>query len=304
MLNQDLALIEPPAGALDRLIDHLRASRGDLLVRADDFRGYSLGARFYPLLYLLARVSHARDWCTGVELSSALLGKLSRLEVHHIFPKALLKAHHYSETERNLIANYCFLTQECNLAVSDRDPLAYLDEVAARHPGALESQWVPMDRSLWRIERYRDFLAARRELLARAANEFLDGLLRGAVPETAVATPVLEREAAAVPGGAATVDEEAVLLECAEWVRAQGLPEGALLYELADPETGAPLAILDLAWPAGLQEELSQPVALVLDEPVETIEAASRAGYRCFTSVEEFKQYVMRDVLTLAPAGA
>jgi hypothetical protein len=34
-----------------------------------------------------------------------------------------------------------------------------------------------MDSNLWRIERYRDFLAARRELLAQAANAFLESLL-------------------------------------------------------------------------------------------------------------------------------
>lgn len=33
-------------------------------------------------------------------------------------------------------------------------------------------------------------------------------------------------------------------------------------------------------------------------------EAASRAGYRCFTSMEEFQEYVRRDVLALAPAEA
>jgi hypothetical protein len=86
-------------------------------------------------------------------------------------------------------------------------------------------------------------------------------------------------------------------------VRDQGLPEGELLYELTDRDTGQLLATLDLAWPAGLQEGLSQPVALMLDEPVKSIVAANRAGFRCFTSVDEFKQYVLREILALEPAG-
>jgi hypothetical protein len=34
----------------------------------------------------------------------------------------------------------------------------------------LEAQRVPMDRALWKLDRFQDFLAARRELLARAIN--------------------------------------------------------------------------------------------------------------------------------------
>ena len=31
-------------------------------------------------------------------------------------------------------------------------------------------------------------------------------------------------------------------------------------------------------------------------------EMANRAGYRCFTSVEEFQEYVRREILALEPA--
>jgi len=37
----------------------------------------------------------------------------------------------------------------------------------------LESQCIPLDRSLWKIERAEEFWKARRELLAQAFNEFL-----------------------------------------------------------------------------------------------------------------------------------
>ncbi len=93
VLNQDLAVIEAPEGALDRLINQLRQNRGDLRLSANDFMGWSLGARFYPLLSMLTRVCHAQDWETGVDLSNRLLGKHNHLQVHHIFPKALLYQH-------------------------------------------------------------------------------------------------------------------------------------------------------------------------------------------------------------------
>jgi hypothetical protein len=52
-----------------------------------------------------------------------------------------------------------------------------------------------------------------------------------------------------------------------------------------------------LAWPNGIQEELSQPVAALLSEGTEVIAVASQAGYRCFTTVAEFKRYVQAEIL-------
>ena len=303
VLNQDLASIEQPDGALGRLIEGLRQNRGDLRLHPDDFGGWSRSARFYPLLYMLTRVGHALDWGSGVELSAHLLGHLSRLQVHHIFPKALLYRHGYKKAAVNAIANFTFLTQETNLAVCDRDPAEYLGEVAARYPGALESHWIPADRSLWRVEDYPAFLAARRELLAQAANRLLDGLRDGPAPELPAAPSVLERPVAAIPGSVAGEDEERLLHEVNAWVMEQGLPAGEALHELADAETGEPRAVLDLAWPDGLQEGLSRPVALLIDEGQETEEAANRAGYLFFTDAESFRAYVRKEILAAEPTG-
>ena len=49
-------------------------------------------------------------------------------------------------------------------------------------------------------------------------------------------------------------------------MEAQGLPRGMLAYDFADAETGEQKAVFDLAWPNGIQEELSQPVAVLLNE--------------------------------------
>jgi hypothetical protein len=250
---------------------------------------------------MLTRVWHAQDWDTGVELTNHLLGRLSSLQVHHIFPRALLYNAGYSKADVNAIANFTFLTQETNLLVSDRDPTEYLEEFAYRQPGVVESHWIPMDRALWRVDHYLDFLAARRGLLANAANDFLDSLIRGVVPEARAVASVLEREVVVVPGSVADEEEEKLLRDCNAWIIRQGLPEGELLYEMVDSETGDAQAILDLAWPNGLQEGLSQPVALLIDEGWETIEVVNRAGYRYFTDVDEFQDYVLREVLALEP---
>lgn len=301
VLNQDLEVVEDLDGALDRLIDQLNLVRGYLALRPDDFDGWSRGARFYPLLYMMTRVWHAQDWGSGIELQNFFLHRLGSLQLHHIFPKAQLYADEfdYERREVNALANFTFLTQETNLAISDRKPIEYFPEVQEAHPGALESHWMPTDPYLWRLENYRGFLARRRELLAEAANAFLDGLYRGTMPEIEQSVSVFEREGVA-PGGIATDEEEAKLLECKEWVRERGLAEGEITYELVDEETGEFLAVIDLAWPQGVQEGLSRPVAILLDEPDEVEEIVNQFGYLYFTNLERFYNYIEQEILSPA----
>ena len=300
-LDQDLKLIEELDGGLDRLINTLRLWHGGLRVQPGHFSGWSLGARFYPVLYMLTRVGSARDWGDGGELKSSLLGKMSQLEVHHIFPKALLYKHGYGRAEVNAVANFCFLTKQTNLRISDRAPEEYFVEVEEKWPGALASQWIPMVQDLWEVDHYADFLEARRTLLADAANEFLAELLgeEEATEELLKAPirPLVEEVAATVPGGVDDVEEERVLNELNRWIVAHGLPEGEYLYELAHQETGDPLAVLDLAWPEGLQQGLSDPVAVLLNEGTDTLAAANAAGFRYFTDAKDFRRYVEDEVL-------
>ena len=304
VLNQDLDLIEDANGGLDRLTDRLRQDRRDLRLHPDDFLGWSRSARFYPLLYMLTRVWQARDWETGIELKGHLLGNMSRLELHHIFPKALLYKASYDRSDVNALVNFTFLSKDTNLKVSDKDPAAYLAAYAERDPGLLISHWIPTDPELWRIERYADFLAARRELLAAAANDFLATLRKGDVPEAPADMPVVERDVATVPGSIAGDSEEDLLIEVNQWVVQQGLPEGEFLFELTDQETGEPFGVLDLAWPDGLQEGLSVPVTLLIDVPEDTEAAANRAGFRFFTDVAAFRAYVEQEILVVGKEAA
>lgn len=299
VMDQDLDAIEKTEGALDRLIAQLRQNRGDLKLKPEDFTGSSTGTRFYPLLYMMTRSAHAKDWGTGDELSNHLLGRMSALEVHHIFPKAMLYKKGATKKEANALANFTFLTKDTNLAVRDRNPAEYLKDYAEKNPGVIESHWIPMYRDLWKPENYLAFLEARRELLAQAANDFLQGLFAGSVAEEVIA-PVLERPPVSVSIETKVEDEEEVLRRCNKWIAEQGLPEGELMYELVDKDSNEAIAILDLAWPNGLQEGLSQPVALLIDEPIEVEEAVNRAGFQFFSSVKALRGYVKREILASA----
>lgn len=295
-IDQDLAALEGEDGGLDKLLEQLRLWHGGLRAEPGHFTGWSLGARFYPVLYLMTRMGEARDWGTGLPLKASLLGKMSRLEVHHIFPKAQLYKRNYRKSEVNALANFCFLTKDTNLNISDQLPEVYFPEVEAAHPGALASQWIPADPMLWEIENFRDFLEARKILLTEELNRRMEELLHGDtrwLSGPAVSASVIVE----LEGGISSEEEEAELETLNEWMESVGLPRGIVAYDFADPESGAQKAVFDLAWPTGIQEELSQPVAVLLNEDAALIVFASQIGFRCFTEAESFRRYVEREIL-------
>ncbi|MEX2347749.1 MAG: DUF262 domain-containing protein [Balneolaceae bacterium] len=298
-LDKDLDLIEDTDQPIENLVQELRQNRGDLKLYGSDFRGWSRGARFYPMLYLLTRVWHAKDWGSGDELSHHLLGNLSGLQLHHIFPKAYLYDSDYERREVNALANMTFLTQETNLKISDKPPIQYFPDIESKHPGALASHWIPMDENLWKKENFKDFLVARQELLANAANKFLNELKEGHVEELEFTQDVFSEKKEPLHvrvDSIADQEEEQMLVDLQSWLSEQGLPEGDWGYEVLD-ENEEPEAIIDLAWPDGVQKHLSHPVALLIDEDEETKKIVNKAGFRYFTSVDEFRKYILKEIL-------
>ncbi len=294
-IDQDLGALEGPDGGLDKLLEQLRLWHGGLRAEPGHFTGWSLGARFYPVLYLLTRMGEAKDWGTGLPLKSSLLGKMSRLEVHHIFPKAQLYKRSYRRPEVNALANFCFQTKDTNLEISDRLPEEYFPAFEKRHPGGLASQWIPMDPALWKMERFREFLEVRKELLAAELNRRMEDLLHGDLRWLTGAAAATA--SAPVGGGITTEEEEAQLEALNDWMESQRLPRGVVAFDFADQDSGEQRAVFDLAWPNGIQEELSQPVAVLLNEDAATVTLASQAGFRCFTDGASFRRYVTTEVL-------
>lgn len=300
-LDQSLAALEGAADGIDALLEELRRWSGNRRVEPNDFTGWSLGARFYPVLYMLTRMGEAKDWGNGLALKKGLLGSMNRLELHHIFPKAKLYncESPYGRADVNALANYCFQTKETNLWIADRSPEQYFPEVEDRNPGTLASQWIPEDPDLWKLKNYLDFLKARRTLLAEETKRRFEELLHGD-PDVS-SDPAVVISADASPATGFTADsEEAQITAINHWVETCSLPRGSVGFELADEATGAQLAMIDLAWPEGLQAGLSAPVAVLLNEPPEVLSIASASGYRCFTTVEAFRTYVEAEILGIA----
>lgn len=294
MLAQDYEVAEK--GGIDALIGALERWRGgNLSVTTHDFKAFGRGSRFYPLLYLLTRVGGAQDFGSGLALKQQMLGHLASLQVHHIFPKAQLYKAGYARGDVNAVANFCFLTQQTNLAIGKRPPEDYFVETEQAHPGALASQWIPMDQSLWKVDRYLDFLEARRELLAKAANSFLDELraAQGAVVGTPLPRVLVQEE----------LEEDVEYGEVRLLVDAlveQGFAPARFDWEIADPESGSVLAVAEAFWEHGLQEGLDEPVVLELDPEDANVSRMEELGYRVFTSVEALRGFVRRRSLEAA----
>ena len=296
VLNQDLHLLKNDGQDLERLIAQLQQFRGDLQVRPQDFSGSGQGGRFYPLLYLLTRIGNAQDWDTGVVLKTGLLSHNSSLQVHHIFPKAQLYKHGYNRSEVNAVANFCFLTQATNLKISDQKPEVYFPAFEQNHPGTLASQWVPTDPNFWKIENYREFIEARRSLLAQAANQFLDGLRPNLV---AVSSTHLKSFSSATVSSAPLVlandpsfeDNEDDLDAFADWAYSIGAPRPEINFEIPHSSSIQPPAYADLAWPVGVQAGLSQPTALVLQGEI-SAQTFADASFKVFHNMETLRQYL------------
>lgn len=285
-LQQDYDAVE--RDGIDALIATLERVRGGhLAIGPDDFTGSTRGARFYPLLYLLTRVAGARDFGSGLELRAELLGKLTSLQVHHIFPKALLRKHGVDRNDINAIANFCFLTQDTNLKVGTRDPAEYLPEVQSKHPGVLESQWIPTDPELWQVDRYLDFLAARRELLANSAQTFLESLRSAKAPHEEQKLQPLQ-----VADEVADDPRSAQVRALIDDLTSRGFAEPDLDAEIADPYTGRVLAVAEAFWPKGLQVELGTPVVLELDAEDADLPRLEELDYKVFTSVDALLGFI------------
>jgi hypothetical protein len=172
-IDQDLKAILSPT-PFPGLFSNLRRQIATFEVTPEMIEGKYQGHSFLPLIFAIARKKGAKDWFTGTTLSSTNVGSEHQLELHHVFPRGqLIDTHQFKTQEIDDIANIAFLSQKANRAILASRPKDYLAKIESER---LVSQNMPMDQSLWEVERFRDFLAERRKLLVGAMNKYLQEL--------------------------------------------------------------------------------------------------------------------------------
>lgn len=148
-------------------------SRSLRKLRPSDFELSRVSGPVTSLYVSMLADNDARDWCDHLfRLNGTVTGHNAQLQVHHFFPKSLLKKHGRGEDVINTFGNYTLLSASANLKVGAEEPATYMKRVNVSER-ELNKQCIPTNRDLWHLDRYDDFLKERRRLLADAANKFL-----------------------------------------------------------------------------------------------------------------------------------
>jgi hypothetical protein len=172
LLDQDLATLRD-GGSVPALIDRLRLQVGRLDVSPEELEGRNQRSALFKTMFLAFRAGGARDWRSNLNISLDHSGTHHRLQFHHIFPKAQLRAS-YAVREADDIANLSFVGGKTNRAISDKPPSTYLPPLIQQHGNdVFEAQAIPTDVNLLDIEHYKAFLIERRKRIAARLNEFL-----------------------------------------------------------------------------------------------------------------------------------
>lgn len=170
-LDQDITALgrdEPIKRMIQNIEDKVGAGR---LITERELQDELSNSPFMVMAYVLARRNHANDWFNGVGI-----GADQDLEYHHIFPKAQLTQRYPERAQNrmvNQVANLAFLSQRANARISASAPADYLSTIQSAR---LQAQYVPLEATLWSIDRYEDFVFERRKAIAAAINDLLASL--------------------------------------------------------------------------------------------------------------------------------
>jgi hypothetical protein len=151
-----------------------KATSGDLRrLRPSDFEVSRISGPVTSLYLSMLADNDARDWCDHhFRLNGTVIGHNAQLQVHHFFPRSLLKKHGRGEDVINTFGNYTLLSASANLKAGAEEPATYMSRIDVAE-SQLQKQCIPTDRDLWHLGRYDDFLKERRRLLTDASNKFL-----------------------------------------------------------------------------------------------------------------------------------
>ena len=109
-------------------------------------------------------------------------GNRKSLEKHHLFPKAYLKAHGYTDAKINQMANYAFIDWKDNMDILDDAPSIYYP-VACEGKSQEEILHMEQENALphgWENMPYEDFLVERRKLMAAKIKQAFEVLKKNA----------------------------------------------------------------------------------------------------------------------------
>jgi len=178
ILDQDLAKSRNAQG-IDGMIESLKNQFGRLDIQPGELDGRNARSAYFKTMFLAFRQDGAKDWTSNLAISLSHSGRQHRLQFHHIFARALLKADHKPRVV-NDIANLAFIGGRTNRRISSKEPAEYLPTIIAEQgTSPLTAQCIPTDSQLHTREQFLLFLTERRKLIAARLNRFLQDARNG-----------------------------------------------------------------------------------------------------------------------------
>jgi hypothetical protein len=177
ILDADLGITFKTA-SIEKLIKQLQQHVKQFEVTSADIEHRGIRNPLFSMLYFILGQNGAKDWLSGIKLSSKHKGTAHKLQFHHIFPRSLLNTAGYETKEINEIANMAFISGKANRQILNNPPSDYFPKhvLPTRGNDALTSQLVPLEPTLWQMDNYRGFLGRRRQSIADAINGFMNAL--------------------------------------------------------------------------------------------------------------------------------
>ncbi|MBE8469527.1 GmrSD restriction endonuclease domain-containing protein [Streptomyces justiciae] len=171
-LTQDIRMLdnENPVPAL---LSNLGIYEGGISVTASDLAGRNHQSPYLMFCYLAAAHANATDWWDGCPISDGIDGS-GKPQYSLVHPTAKLRTYgsKYSSAEINELANIVFVSEQTSKnIIGSRSPAAYMQSVSASDRVA---HAIPNDPTVLDPEGYREFLGARRALLAERITALFD----------------------------------------------------------------------------------------------------------------------------------
>lgn len=189
-LETDLSVISESNGTFpyNKLLKNIEQRKYPTKIRKDLFmRGLNVnvtkrsGRQYLFILYLLLAQENADDW-TGRLITQVPYDSLAK---HHIFPREFLDQNLViddptdKEIMMNNLGNITFINKSTNSEIGDLPPhdddarryyakeRGYISKIGLSE-NTLMSHFIPLDRELWKLENYEEFLRKRIELMYSA----------------------------------------------------------------------------------------------------------------------------------------
>lgn len=127
-------------------------------------------------IFLALRSAGAKDWYSNLTIALDHSGVQHGLQLHHIFPKAVLTKAGVISREADDIANLAFIGGKTNRVINDKPPKAYLAFFVAKSgEEGFNVQETALDPELLDTTAYKKFLEVRRERIANRLDLVISG---------------------------------------------------------------------------------------------------------------------------------